>query len=148
MIRRQALLALLAMTAATGGHSQSPPAGIAGFAAESAEEPRLLRFKDAEAPQCNHLSLGTPAQINSQRAESGLTATILANFGCQTKAGDARVWRDGDTLVLAARTILPDYPTPQCLCTRKLTFVVADREAKRIRYHQDQRPAAEAEIGN
>jgi hypothetical protein len=88
MIRRQTLGALLAMTAAISGHSQSPPAGMTGFAAELAAEPRLLRFEDAEVPRCNHLSLSTPAQINSQRSESGLTATILANFGCQTKAGD------------------------------------------------------------
>jgi hypothetical protein len=136
MIRRQIAFLLFAFAAAISAHSQPSPM------------PRLLNFQDSEAPRCNHLSLGTPAQIASRRSNSGLAVTILANFGCHTTAGDARVWSDGDTLVLAARTILPDYPTPQCLCTRKLTFLVDQRHARRIRYHQDRQPAVEAEIGN
>lgn len=108
--------------------------------------PRLRRFEESEAPRCNHLPFGTPAQIKSQRHGSELVVSVLANFACQTTAGAAEVWREGDVLLLAARTILPDYPTPHCLCTRKLTFVVAETNAKKIRYHQDQRPAVEVEI--
>jgi hypothetical protein len=138
------LIAMLVMTAAVTGHGQELRVRVPDVPAE----PRLLRFDDAEAARCNHLSLDTPAQIKSERSESGLTVTILANFGCQTTAGDANVWREGDTLVLSARTILPDYPTPQCLCTRKLKFLVTEQHARRIRYHQDGQPAAIGEIAD
>lgn len=109
-------------------------------------KPRLLRFGDKEALRCSRLPLGAPAKIEALRSGSELRVTVLSNFGCQTTAGEATVWRDSDTLKLFARTVLPGYPTPHCLCTRELRYIVEDADAARVRYHQDQRPAVEAAI--
>jgi hypothetical protein len=107
-------------------------------------QPRLQRFEDKEALWCSRLPLGAPARIEAERSGGKLTVTVLSNFGCQTTAGEATVWRDGETLALFARTLLPGHPTPHCLCTRELRYVVGDADATRIRYQQDQRPAVEA----
>lgn len=102
-----------------------------------------LEFHDAAAPRCNQLPLGAPARLAARLDGGRLIVDILANFGCGTTAGDARADSDGATLTLSARTLLPDYPTPQCLCTRELVFSLPwpQAAAVRIRYKQDSRPA-------
>lgn len=114
--------------------------------ADTSAVTRLRSFVDAEAPRCNHLPLGTQPQIKSQRHEDGLAVTVLANFACHTTAGEADARLVDDVLVLTARTSLTDFPTLRCLCTRKLTFVVAQANAKKIRYLQDQWPGVEVNI--
>lgn len=106
-------------------------------------------FQDAEAPACHRLPPQEPAQIRSAFSRGRLTVEILANFGCQTSAGDATAQLEGEVLLLTAHTILPGYPTPHCLCTRQLRYTLGAPEssARRIRYLQDSRPPVEAEVG-
>lgn len=77
-----------------------------------------------------------------------LNVDVLANFGCQTTAGGAMAHLDGDVVTLSVKTILPPYPTPACLCTRQLRFILPlpESSARRVRYIQDSRPPVEVEV--
>ena len=105
-------------------------------------------FQDAEAAACNRIPLGGAIRIRPVRAGDQLTVDVLANFGCHTTAGGAMGSLDGDVLTLAVRTILPPEPTPHCLCTRQLRFVLPPPEssARRVRYLQDSRPPVDADV--
>ena len=105
-------------------------------------------FQDAEAPTCNRIPLGGAIRIAPVRQDDRLAVDVLANFGCQTTAGGAMARLEGDVVILNVQTILPSYPTPLCLCTRQLRFILPPPEssARRVRYVQDSRPPVEVEI--
>ena len=105
-------------------------------------------FEDAEAPACNRIPLGGAIRIVPVRQGDRLAVDVLANFGCQTTAGEATASLDGDVVILNVKTILPPYPTPACLCTRQLRFVLPSPEssARRVRYVQDSRPPVDADV--
>jgi hypothetical protein len=113
------------------------------------EPPNLTLGKTAAPPSRRAIRLGEPPSLTLGKTAAAWEVTVLANFGCQTTAGGAAARRDGPVLVLSARTILPDHPTPHCLCTRRLRFLVEAAGldgVERIRYQQDARPAVDLEI--
>lgn len=81
-----------------------------------------FEFHDAPACRGNLIPLGEPARLEVAREHEYVTVTVLANFGCSTRAGDASVEREGFLFVLSARTILNEGPLIMCKCTRELKY--------------------------
>lgn len=81
-----------------------------------------FEFQDAPACRGNLIPLGQPARIDVVRENEQVTVTVLANFGCSTRAGDASVEREGFLFIVSARTILNDGPLIACKCTRELKY--------------------------
>jgi hypothetical protein len=128
MILRTAMLAVLALLAA--------PAA------------RAFEFTDAPHCRANEVPLGQPARFTATRSADRIEVVVLANFGCGTTAGRPKVRERGAEIVLSAETILPDYPTPACKCTRTLTYRFETRRLGplKIRFLKDSLSEGEAEV--
>ena len=106
-----------------------------------------LAFKEAPSCRVNEIPLGQPARIEAQRTGAQLEVKVAANFGCSTNAGKARVETAGGEIRLYAETILPDFPTPACKCTRHLEYRFTSSEAaSRIVFYKDGRVEGQGTI--
>ena len=107
-----------------------------------------LAFKEAPSCRLNEIPLGQPARIEARSAGATLEVKIAANFGCGTTAGKARVEEAMGEIRLYADTILPDYPSPACKCTRHLEYRFTPAEgARRIVFYKDGRVEGEGTVG-
>lgn len=109
--------------------------------------PKLVSFSERASSKCNMLPVGNPPKIHTKQIDDVLQIRVIANFGCQTKPGEATVSLGAGVLSIFARTILPDHPTPNCQCTRELEYRIQGAGgADSVRFHQDKRPPVEAAI--
>ena len=109
-----------------------------------------LEFVDSEACRANELPLGAPARVAAERDGAHVRVKVLANFGCQTTAGHARVREARGVIELSADTILPGHITPARKCTRTLTyrFAVESRREMRVVFLKDGQPEGEGVLSS
>ena len=110
----------------------------AAVALPAAAQVTDLDFNDSPACRINEIALGKPARIEARSEGARLEVKVAANFGCQTRAGKARVDEADGEIRLYADTILPGFPTPACKCTRHLEYrFTPSGGARRIVFYKD-----------
>ena len=106
-----------------------------------------LAFAEASACRMNEIPLGQPARVEGRRDRDRVEIKVAANFGCSTTAGKARAEAAPDEIRLYADTILPDFPTPACKCTRHLQYrFTSGTGARRVVFYKDGRVEGEGTL--